>query len=36
VKVVQRFPRAIRIHKDQNAEHLLRPGMSVEPAVDVH
>jgi len=36
VKVVQRFPVRIRIDKDQNAEHLLRPGMSVEPTVDVH
>src|SRR6266404_4188387 len=36
VKVVQRFPVRIRLDKDQNAEHLLRPGMSVEPTVDVH
>jgi len=36
VKVVQRFPVRIRIDKDHNAEHLLRPGMSVEPTVDVH
>jgi membrane fusion protein (multidrug efflux system) len=36
VKVVQRFPVRIRFDKDQDAGHLLRPGMSVEPAVDVH
>src|SRR5262250_96246 len=36
VKVVQRFPVRIRLDKDQDAEHFLRPGMSVEPAVDVH
>jgi membrane fusion protein (multidrug efflux system) len=36
VKVVQRFPVRIRVDKDQDAEHLLRPGMSVEPTVDVH
>src|SRR5258706_8200096 len=36
VKVVQRFPVRIRLAKDQDAEHLLRPGMSVEPTVDVH
>jgi len=36
VKVVQRFPVRIRLAKDQDAEHLLRPGMSVEPIVDVH
>ncbi len=35
VKVVQRFPVRIRLDKDQDSEHLLRPGMSVEPAVDV-
>src|SRR6266852_4806924 len=35
VKVVQRFPVRIRLNKDQDAEHLLRPGMSVEPTVDV-
>jgi membrane fusion protein (multidrug efflux system) len=35
VKVVQRFPVRIRLDKDQDAEHLLRPGMSVEPTVDV-
>ncbi len=36
VKVVQRFPVRIRVDKDQDVEHLLRPGMSVEPAVKVH
>jgi membrane fusion protein (multidrug efflux system) len=36
VKVVQRFPVRIRLNKDQDKEHLLRPGMSVEPTVDVH
>jgi membrane fusion protein (multidrug efflux system) len=36
VKVVQRFPVRIRLDKDQDAEHLLLPGMSVEPMVDVH
>jgi len=35
VKVVQRFPVRIRLDKDQDVEHLLRPGMSVEPSVDV-
>jgi membrane fusion protein (multidrug efflux system) len=35
VKVVQRFPVRIRVDKDQDSEHLLRPGMSVEPNVDV-
>lgn len=35
VKVVQRFPVRIRLDKNQDAEHLLRPGMSVEPTVDV-
>ena len=35
VKVVQRFPVRIRLDKDQDSEHLLRPGMSVEPAVVV-
>jgi membrane fusion protein (multidrug efflux system) len=34
VKIVQRFPVRIRFDKDQDAEHLLRPGMSVEPTVD--
>src|SRR5580700_8934309 len=36
VKVVQRFPVRIRLDKDQDPEHMLRPGMSVEPTVDVH
>jgi membrane fusion protein (multidrug efflux system) len=36
LKVVQRFPVRIRLDKDQDAEHLLRPGMSVEPTVDIH
>ncbi len=36
VKVVQRFPVRIRLDKDQDSEHLLRPGMSVEPTVEVH
>jgi membrane fusion protein, multidrug efflux system len=35
VKVVQRFPVRIRFDKDQDPHHLLRPGMSVEPAVKV-
>ena len=35
VKVVQRFPVRIRLDKDQDPEHLLRPGMSVEPTVVV-
>ena len=35
VKVVQRFPVRIRLDKDQDPEHLLRPGMSLEPTVDV-
>jgi membrane fusion protein, multidrug efflux system len=35
VKVVQRFPVRIRLNKDQDPEHMLRPGMSVEPAVRV-
>jgi membrane fusion protein (multidrug efflux system) len=36
VKVVQRFPVRIRLDKGEDAEHILRPGMSVEPTVDVH
>jgi membrane fusion protein (multidrug efflux system) len=36
VKVVQRFPVRIRLNKDQDSAHRLRPGMSVEPTVDVH
>jgi membrane fusion protein, multidrug efflux system len=35
VKVVQRFPVRIRLDNDQDTEHHLRPGMSVEPTVDV-
>ena len=35
VKVVQRFPVRIRFNKDQDPEHMLRPGMSVEPSVKV-
>ena len=35
VKVVQRFPVRIRVDKDQDPEHMLRPGMSVEPTVEV-
>jgi len=33
VKVVQRIPVKIVLEPGQNAEHLLRPGMSVVPAV---
>ena len=36
VKVVQRFPVRIRFNKRQDPEHILRPGMSVEPTVKVH
>jgi membrane fusion protein (multidrug efflux system) len=35
VKVVQRFPVRIRLDMDQDPRHLLRPGMSVEPTVNV-
>jgi membrane fusion protein (multidrug efflux system) len=35
VKVVQRFPVRIRLDKDQDREHHLLPGMSVEPTVTV-
>ena len=35
VKVVQRIPVKIVFEKGQDREHLLRPGMSVEPAVRV-
>jgi membrane fusion protein, multidrug efflux system len=35
VKVVQRFPLRIRLEKDEDPDHRLRPGMSVEPIVDV-
>ncbi|HEV7553445.1 MAG TPA: HlyD family secretion protein [Candidatus Angelobacter sp.] len=33
VKVVQRIPIRIRFDKDQDPNHQLRPGMSVEPTV---
>jgi membrane fusion protein (multidrug efflux system) len=33
VKVVQRIPVKIVFEKGQDPEHLLRPGMSVEPTV---
>jgi membrane fusion protein, multidrug efflux system len=33
VKVVQRFPVRIRFDPDQDPDHRLRPGMSVEPKV---
>jgi membrane fusion protein (multidrug efflux system) len=35
VKVVQRFPVRIRLDQGQDPDHLLRPGMSVEPEVKV-
>jgi membrane fusion protein, multidrug efflux system len=35
VKVVQRIPVKIVFEKGQDPEHLLRPGMSVEPSVSV-
>jgi membrane fusion protein, multidrug efflux system len=35
VKVVQRFPVRIRLDKGEDPQHLLRPGMSVEPRVTV-
>jgi membrane fusion protein (multidrug efflux system) len=35
VKVVQRFPVRIRFNRNQDPQHLLRPGMSVEPTVTV-
>jgi membrane fusion protein, multidrug efflux system len=35
VKVVQRIPVKIVLDPGQNADHLLRPGMSVEPKVKV-
>ena len=35
VKVVQRIPVRIVLDPDQNQDHLLRPGMSVEPKVKV-
>jgi membrane fusion protein (multidrug efflux system) len=33
VKVVQRIPVRILLEKDQDPQHLLRPGMSVIPTV---
>jgi len=36
VKVVQRLPVRIRFNPNQDPQHLLRPGMSVEPKVKVH
>jgi membrane fusion protein, multidrug efflux system len=33
VKVVQRLPVRLRFNPDQDRDHLLRPGMSVEPRV---
>ena len=33
VKVVQRFPVRIRVNPNEDPQHLLRPGMSVEPRV---
>jgi membrane fusion protein (multidrug efflux system) len=35
VKVVQRFPVRIRLDPGQDPQHLLRPGMSVEPTVSL-
>jgi membrane fusion protein, multidrug efflux system len=35
VKIVQRFPIRIRIHKGEDPNHDLRPGMSVEATVKV-
>jgi membrane fusion protein, multidrug efflux system len=35
VKVVQRMPVRIRFNRDQDPQHQLRPGMSVEPTVRV-
>jgi membrane fusion protein (multidrug efflux system) len=35
VKVVQRFPVRLRLDPGQDPQQLLRPGMSVEPVVDV-
>ncbi len=34
VKVVQRIPVRLRFEKGQDPQHLLRPGMSVEPTVN--
>jgi membrane fusion protein (multidrug efflux system) len=35
VKVIQRLPVRIRFNTGQDTEHVLRPGMSVEPTVKV-
>lgn len=35
VKVVQRFPVRIRLKTNEDPQHMLRPGMSVEPQVKV-
>jgi membrane fusion protein (multidrug efflux system) len=35
VKVVQRMPVRLRLSKDQDPQHQVRPGMSVEPRVRV-
>jgi membrane fusion protein (multidrug efflux system) len=35
VKVVQRFPVRIRLTTGEDPQHLLRPGMSVEPSVTI-
>ena len=35
VKVVQRLPVRVRLKPDQDPQHQLRPGMSVEPTVRV-
>lgn len=35
VKVVQRFPVRIRLNANEDPQHVLRPGMSVEPRVQV-
>ena len=35
VKVVQRFPVRIRLNSNEDPQHMLRPGMSVEPQVKV-
>lgn len=35
VKVVQRFPVRVRVNPNEDPQHVLRPGMSVEPRVKV-
>jgi len=35
VKVIQRLPVRVRFNPDQDPQHMLRPGMSVEPTVVV-